>query len=127
LCECGCGGLAPIATRTVKSRGHVKGQPIRFIHSHNVQNHNLSLEERFWLKVNKQGPAPSTEAVNAFPEIAGLLCWEWKASTRMGYGSLWVDADNVGAHRIAWFLAHGTWPKDCCLHKCDNRLCVRLE
>jgi hypothetical protein len=34
LCECGCGKMAPIATKTNVSRGHVKGQPVRFIRGH---------------------------------------------------------------------------------------------
>ena len=35
LCECGCGGLAPIAKRNKPQQGHVKGEPMRFIHGHN--------------------------------------------------------------------------------------------
>lgn len=34
LCECGCCLPAPIATQTRKDRGHVKGQPMRFIAGH---------------------------------------------------------------------------------------------
>lgn len=35
LCECGvCGLPAPIAKRTITCKGHVKGQPIRFIKGH---------------------------------------------------------------------------------------------
>lgn len=34
LCECGCGKPAPIAKRSNKQLGHVKGQPIRFIVGH---------------------------------------------------------------------------------------------
>ena len=34
LCECGCGGLAPIAKQTNKKAGHVKGEPVRFIQGH---------------------------------------------------------------------------------------------
>ena len=34
LCECGCGGLAPIAPKTDHARGWVRGQPKRFIHHH---------------------------------------------------------------------------------------------
>lgn len=35
LCECGCGGAAPIATRNQFTRGIVKGQPLRFINGYN--------------------------------------------------------------------------------------------
>ena len=34
LCECGCGGLAPIAKNNDVRRGHVKGKPTRFIKGH---------------------------------------------------------------------------------------------
>ncbi len=34
LCECGCGLPAPIATMTRTAKGHVKGQPVRFIAGH---------------------------------------------------------------------------------------------
>lgn len=35
FCECGCGGVAPIARQSNPKRGHVKGQPCRFIVGHN--------------------------------------------------------------------------------------------
>lgn len=35
LCECGCGCPAPIAKRTCRRDGAVKGQPNRFINGHN--------------------------------------------------------------------------------------------
>lgn len=34
LCECGCGEAAPIAKKTRRERGQVKGQPLRFVHGH---------------------------------------------------------------------------------------------
>jgi hypothetical protein len=34
LCECGCGHPAPIAGRSDKRHGHVKGQPVRLIRGH---------------------------------------------------------------------------------------------
>ena len=34
-CQCGCGELAPLAKKTDKRHGHVKGQPVRFIGNHN--------------------------------------------------------------------------------------------
>ena len=34
LCECGCGAPAPIAKYTRRSRGWVRGQPVRFIRGH---------------------------------------------------------------------------------------------
>lgn len=33
-CECGCGQTPPTATRTNKAKGHVKGEPVRFVRGH---------------------------------------------------------------------------------------------
>jgi hypothetical protein len=37
LCECKCGGAAPIAKSSNASRGAVKGQPLRFIQGHHAK------------------------------------------------------------------------------------------
>ena len=34
LCECGCGGIAPLAPQSISGRGIIKGQPLRFIARH---------------------------------------------------------------------------------------------
>ncbi len=34
LCQCGCGQPAPIAKKTIASKGYVKGRPVRFIRGH---------------------------------------------------------------------------------------------
>ena len=34
-CVCGCGQPAPIAKMTIRRRGHVAGQPLRFVRGHN--------------------------------------------------------------------------------------------
>lgn len=39
-CQCGCGGKAPIAAGTDKSRGWEKGKPVRFIHGHRAKLQN---------------------------------------------------------------------------------------
>jgi hypothetical protein len=71
LCECGCGHPAPIAKETNHRKGHVQGQPVRFIHGHNGRR---PLEERFWEKVIKAGPDG---------------CWEWQATKKPnGYGTV---------------------------------------
>lgn len=37
LCQCGCGGVPPIATMTNASRGDIKGHPVRFIFGHHAR------------------------------------------------------------------------------------------
>lgn len=40
LCECGCGNPAPIAKKTKFKKGHIKGNPMRFICGHNGRGSN---------------------------------------------------------------------------------------
>jgi hypothetical protein len=49
LCECGCGHPAPIARQNNPERGHVKGQPVRFIkgHASGPKGPKLSLRKLF--------------------------------------------------------------------------------
>jgi len=52
-------------------------------------------------------------------------CWFWTGWVgNHGYGCLSHDGRAVMAHRVAFFLEHGRWPEPCCLHRCDNPLCV---
>jgi hypothetical protein len=51
-CECGCGETAPLATVTNRKWGHVKGQPLRFIHGHHTRRVRLRFKnglELAWL------------------------------------------------------------------------------
>jgi uncharacterized protein YeaC (DUF1315 family) len=80
----------------------------------------MALSERFWSKVNKNGPTVREELGP---------CWLWTGSTKNGrYGNLWVNEHGKTelTHRIAWFLETGNWPNPNALHKCDNTLCVRF-
>lgn len=70
----------------------------------------LTLEERFWSKVDQSGD-----------------CWLWTACLfQRGYGCFRMKHANVAAHRIAWELAFGPVPPGLwVLHHCDIRACVR--
>jgi hypothetical protein len=53
-------------------------------------------------------------------------CWIWAGMQNVyGYGTMRIDGRKVGAHRIAWWLAHGEpAPKCMCVcHRCDVPLC----
>jgi hypothetical protein len=82
------------------------------------------LAERFWAKVNKDGPVPLHR-----PDLGP--CWLWiGAADAKGYGKVAAGAREEGmqlAHRVAFFLAEGRWPEPCALHHCDNPPCVRRE
>lgn len=74
------------------------------------QLHGFTVEQRFWVNVNKTGK-----------------CWEWTgAPDRNGYGRLNIDGVPVLAHRISWELHNGKITSaEHVLHKCDNPKCVR--
>lgn len=80
--------------------------------------------ERFWEKVNKDGPVPAH-----CPEIGP--CWIWTAGInhqRGGYGMFALRKGVIRrSHRIAWELANARPVPEglMVLHRCDNPPCVR--
>src|SRR5438105_526870 len=80
FCQCGCGNLAPIAKKSHRRSGHVRGQPVRFIHAHSSRiqpRDRRPLADRFWEKVRKDGPIIR-------PELG--KCWLWIGTkNRKGY------------------------------------------
>lgn len=76
-------------------------------------------EERFWRKVDKNGPIPEH-----FPELGP--CWVWTAATTPhGYGQFWNGERLVVAHRWLWTQRIGE-PDALLCHRCDNPPCVNL-
>jgi hypothetical protein len=72
----------------------------------------------FWAKVDKHGPT-------IYPELGP--CWLWTGQLdKWGYGKLKLEGRSLLAHRYAFYLEHGRYPKPCGLHKCDNPACVRF-
>lgn len=76
--------------------------------------HGLSLEDRFWSKVDKRGPDE---------------CWEWQASLlKSGYAWVYVGGGRrnrimKSAHIIAYELTNGPTNGLHVLHTCDNPSC----
>lgn len=56
-------------------------------------------------------------------------CLNWTGTTdAKGYGLFYVRGISTRyAHRFAWFLAHGEFPKQTTEHNCKNRRCVEVE
>lgn len=78
------------------------------------------LHNRFWSKVNKNGPVPELR-----PELGP--CWIWNSAKQSdGYGSFWFAGRAALAHRIAYEWENGPIPlglePD---HLCRTRACVR--
>ena len=71
-----------------------------------------SIQERFWLKVDRSGD-----------------CWIWMAcrngsTPEHSYGRFRINGQTFHAHRIAWELTKGTIPEGLrVLHRCDNPPC----
>ncbi len=79
----------------------------------------MNIAERFWSKVDKDGPVPEHA-----PELGP--CWLWTAGkTGMGYGVFWDGERMVLAHRFARELLGDPIPSDLQTdHLCRNRACV---
>ncbi len=77
----------------------------------------VNVADRFWSKVDKNGP---TVRMELGP------CWRWTAGLgHRGYGVFSLGGRPVGAHRVAWELARGQVPDGLwVLHRCDSPGCV---
>ncbi len=69
----------------------------------------ITLEERFWQKVDKSGD-----------------CWEWTAyRIPAGYGQINIKGKLFLAHRVSYMISKGEITDGLLVcHKCDNRKCV---
>jgi hypothetical protein len=85
---------------------------------------NLSVEDRFWLLVNKDGPT--------MPHMT-TPCWEWIGRKQHGgYGQFCpLEGRHFSVHRYSYELAKGpieghiAGVRDVVvMHACDNRVCV---
>lgn len=113
LCECGCGGVAPIAKSTYSKKGYVKGEPCRFICNHHKAGRpskRIPPEVRFEHLTSYAGD-----------------CIVWTGSTiRNGYGRMNKGGKgNVLAHRFAYEQRYGRIPDGLVIDQiCRNRICV---
>ncbi len=83
---------------------------------------SMSVEQRFWIKVNKDGPIPVCRS-----DLGPCWVWTGKLSTgaRGGYGHLRIGNSNPPAHRVAYELLVGPIPAGLVIdHLCRNRACV---
>jgi hypothetical protein len=80
------------------------------------------LAERFWTKVNKDGPIVRDELGP---------CWLWiGAKNEHGYGVIGRagrGSGNLKAHRVSWELKNGPAGNGVIRHRCDNPPCVNPD
>lgn len=80
-------------------------------------NRDLTPEERFWPKVDKNGPPPDYD-----PSLGP--CWLWTRGLKEGYGAFHLDGKLCGAHEVAYRWLVGEVPEGCELdHLCRVRRC----
>lgn len=79
-----------------------------------------SFEQRFWEKVDKNGPAHPYR-----PELG--RCWVWTAfKNPKGYGTIGYKGKVEAAHRMSWRMVNGDIPDGSVVdHTCHNPACVR--
>lgn len=77
----------------------------------------LTVEERFWTKVDKDGPL-----------ILGTPCWLWTgAKSGSGHGQFWSGSRRTSPYRWLYEREHGPIPRDLEPdHLCNNPPCVRI-
>ena len=80
----------------------------------------FTLEQRFWNKVNQEGP---------IHPVLGTRCWIWTAGHFVsGYGAFNVAKTPIYAHRLCWTLTRDAIPSGLeVLHHCDNPPCVNPD
>ena len=108
LCECGCGGAAPLVKRTCASKNLRKGDPLRFI-----SGHNGTLKQTLTYFM-----------ANVLPLENG--CWQWTAGVnRKGYGVTQLHGVKHHAHKTIYLLHGESVPDGFHLdHLCRNKICV---
>lgn len=78
---------------------------------------SLTVEEKFWAKVDKNGPT-------AYPELDP--CWPWTGCrSKQGYGYLNVGGKYTRTSRLSYVLNVAPIPPGMIVrHRCDNPPCV---
>lgn len=115
----------PICDRPVARRDWCNPHYLRLLRHGDVQAHipvrqSLGVEERFWSKVNKDGPIPAYR-----PDLGP--CWLYTGNTpKLGYGLFWLDGTKIGAHVAAYQFTVGPVPTGKELdHRCRVKRCVK--
>jgi hypothetical protein len=131
-CHCRCGGLAPIATKTNRSKGWVKDQPKRFIKGHNAWRRRggvemLQAEGRWGYHFTKEDAERFWKFVDRTTTPDG--CWTWTGQcNRQGYGRIKVNGRTRQATHIALELSGFIVPAKRLQVRhyiCDNPPCCR--
>ncbi len=110
MCQCGCGRRTELAVHNNARLGYVKGQPYRFVHSHNPPRDPL-------------GNWESRDCGYVTP------CRVWLGVlSPSGYARIQVKGRKHNAHRFAYELVHGALPAGSHVdHLCRNPACINVD
>ena len=112
LCECGCGGLAPIAAKTDKRHGSVKGQLQSFINGHNRRGKRGQrkdsndvrhcLDGTSVIILERRGDSPLECVINTTDyDKVKTFYWVARRSKRTFYAyATQTDGSRVAMHRL---------------------------
>ncbi len=105
LCQCGCGGVAPLAKQKISRLGLLRGEPRRFIHGHN----RIKSAEEY--------------------RLDDFGCWIWlRGKDSDGYGGANLNGQRMSAHVKYYTIHKGRIPKGFEIdHLCRNHSCVNPE
>lgn len=108
FCHCGCGEKTKLAATTANDRGHVKGEPLRYVHGHHKRKGPRYVEE------DRGYETP---------------CWVWQwHKDPGGYGRGWFNGKPGTAHRAFYKALVGPIPEGLHIdHLCRVRACVNPE
>lgn len=104
-CRCGCGQRTPLALKTDRHYGYVKGEPHRWIVGHT-----------------------SRKAIRyLINPVTG--CWDWQLYVGPdGYGNVCFQGRSRGAHIVMYEMKYGPKPLGLEMdHLCRNRSCVNPD
>ena len=114
LCECGCGQETPLARCTDRSKGIIKGQPLRFIRGHHSRLRPKETEDHIIQRFNSKYVVDDTG------------CWLGKGTIAPnGYGHFRVRGKGIYAHRFSYEIHKGKIPAGMTIdHLCRTPGCV---
>lgn len=94
------------------------GSKIRTLLDVLTDDEHEKLWQRFWIKVNKNGP---------YSKKCRSKCWMWTVHlNEKGYGQFKIKGKFYKPHRVSYELMVGVIPDDLQGdHLCDNTSCVR--
>lgn len=112
----------PDCNEQVLARGWCRKHYSRWWYHGDPLRERPTVEERFASCIDPNGPIPEHA-----PELGPCTLWTGDNNRRYGRVHL-TPTKSLGAHVYAWQRVNGEVPKGLCVcHKCDNKLCVRVD